>query len=196
MVVLVLTLLHDLVQVITISTGRVLFALGGSDGRLPLSSLPQLLQADLREGTQGTLADAALSLRLLAAVPSLVHALTITAAAVLLIGILHRVSLGRPFTGEVLSRWRWLTIVLLAGGVLQALADTGANLYLSTRLGFFGAGFDAEAQAAFLGGDYAGIGTNVPQWPIPILLAGVVALALGAAFRAGARLEEEVDGVV
>lgn len=196
MVVLVLTLMQDVVQVITISTGRVLFALGGSDGRLPLSTLPQLVQADLREGAQGTLADAALSLRLFAALPSFVHAVTITAAAVLLIGILHRVSLGQPFSPGVLVRWRWLTIVLLGGGVVQALADTGANLYLSTHLGFFGARYDSQEAAMFLGGDYAGIGTNAPQWPIPILLAGVVTLALGAAFRAGARLEDEVDGVV
>lgn len=195
-VVLVLALLHDLIQVITISTGRVLFALGGSDGRLPLSALPQLLQADLREGSHATLADAALSLRLLAALPSLVHAVTITAAAILLIGILHRVSLGRPFSGEVLGRWRWLTVVLLAGGVIQSLADTGANIYLSTHLGLLGARYDSQAAEAFLGGDYSGIGINVPQWPISILLAGVIALALGAAFRAGGRLEEEVDGVV
>jgi hypothetical protein len=196
-IVLVLTVLHDITQVITTSTGRVLFALGGSDGRLPLSSLPQLLQADLREGTQGTLAEAALSLRLFAALPSLVHAVTITAAAILLIGILRRVSLGRPFSGGVLDRWRWVTLVLLAGGALQALADTGANLYLSRSIGLLGAGYvERDEVKMFLGGDYSGIGTNVPQWPIAILLAGVIALALGAAFRAGARLEEEVDGVV
>lgn len=196
MVALALTLLHDLTQVITISTGRVLFALGGSDGRLPLSTLPQLLQADLREGTQGTLADAALSLRLFAALPSLLHAVTITTAAVLLIGILYRVSLGRPFSGGVLGRWRWLTIVLLGGGVIQGLADTGANIYLTTHLGLLGATYSPKATEILLGGDYSSLGTNVPQWPISILLAGVVALALGVAFRAGARLEDEVDGVI
>jgi len=197
MIVLVLTLLNDISQVITISTGRVLFALGGADARLPLSHLPQLLQAELREGTQGTLADADLGLRLLAALPTLLHAVTVTAAAILLIGILYRVALGRPFSSGVLVRWRWLTTVLLVGGVLQSLADTGANLYLSMHIGLLGGGpASREEVAAFLGGDYSSIGTNVPQWPIPILLGGVIALALGVAFRAGAQLVEEADGVV
>ena len=197
MIVLVLTLLNDIPRAITISTGRVLFALGGADARLPLSHLPQLLQAELREGTQGTLADADLGLRLLAALPTLLHAVTVTAAAILLIGILYRVALGRPFSSQVLRRWRWLTAVLLIGGVLQSLADTGAILYLSLHIGLLTAGsMPREDIVSFLGGDYSIISTNAPQLPIPILLGGIIALALGVAFRAGARLVEEADGVV
>ncbi|TFC08441.1 hypothetical protein [Cryobacterium sp. MDB2-33-2] len=197
MIVLVLTLLNDIPLAITISTGRVLVALGGADGRLPLSHLPQLLQAELREGTQGTLADADLGLRLLAALPTVLHAVTVTAAAILLIGILYRVALGRPFSSEVLRRWRWLTAVLLIGGVLQSLADTGAILYLSLHIGLLTAGsMPREDIVSFLGGDYSIISTNAPQWPIPILLGGIIALALGVAFRAGAQLVEEADGVV
>jgi hypothetical protein len=53
-----------------------------------------------------------------------------------------------------------------------------------------------EQQDAFLGGDYQSIGTNLPQWPVSVIVAGLVAAALTAAFRAGARLEDDVDGVV
>jgi len=197
MIVLVLTLLNDIPLAITISTGRVLVALGGADGRLPLSHLPQLAQAELQKGARGTLADADLGLRLLAALPTVLHAVTVTVAAILLIGILYRVALGRPFSSEVLRRWRWLTAVLLIGGILQSLADTGANLYLSLHSGLSAAlSVSRKDVASFLGGDYSIISTNVPQWPIPILLGGIIALALGVAFRAGAQLVEEADGVV
>jgi hypothetical protein len=190
-VVYVLTLLSDMVAVITISTGHVLFALGGSDGRLPLSQLPQLLQADLREGTRGTLADADLGLRILSAAPTLVHAVTITLVALLLLGIIRRVSLGEPFSAGVLNRWKWLTVALLAGGALQAVVETIAVAYLAA-----GASLNNPERVQFLGGDYSGIGINIPQWPVPILLGGVIALALGVAFRSGARLQDEVEGVV
>jgi len=68
-VVAIVSVLGDIMRVITISTGRSLFSFAGSDGRLPLSQLPQLMQADLRPGTSATLADADLSLRLLCASP-------------------------------------------------------------------------------------------------------------------------------
>lgn len=187
-----------LVQGITVSTGRVLFALGGSDGRLPLVSLPQLQQADLRPGTTGTLADADLLLRLLGALPSFVQAVTIVLATVFLLRVLRGIALGRPFEPFVVTNWRRLSIALLAGGALQAVADTAANLYLTTGIGLlFAAGsVTPDERDVFLGGDYQAIGTNLPQWPVAILVGGLVALALATAFRAGAKLERDVDGVV
>lgn len=198
LIVATATALGDIVQAITIATGRVLFALGGSDGRLPLSHLPQLLQADLREGASGTLADADPWLRLACAVPSLVHAVTVVLATVFLLRVLRGVAQAHPFDPAVLTSWRCLSFALLAGGSLQALADTAATAYLVSGIGmFFGMGrVSTEQQERFLGGDYWGIGTNVPQWPIPVLIAGLIALALTAAFRAGAKLEKDVDGVV
>ena len=61
--------------------------------------MPQLAWADLRAGTQDTRADADLGLRLLPALPTLVHAVTITAGSVLLIGILYRVAVVGFFRG-------------------------------------------------------------------------------------------------
>jgi hypothetical protein len=97
-----------------------------------------------------------------------------------------------------LSGWRTLSLALLLGGIIQGLADTIAGVYLASRIGLlFGAGHVTSEQAdSFLGGDYQVIGTNIPQWPVVVIVAGLVALALTAAFRAGTRLEREVDGVV
>lgn len=192
------SVLSDLTQTITIATGRALFAFGGSDGRLPLGHLPQLLQAELREGQSGTLADADLSLRLLCALPSALHAATVALATVFLLRALRGIAQGQPFAPYVLLNWRHLSIALLIGGVAQGLADTVASVYLASRIGLlFGSGIVTREQAVtFLGGDYQAIGTNVPQWPVPIIIAGLVALALTAAFRAGAKLEKDVDGVV
>lgn len=197
-VVAALTVLGSLVTTVVTSTGRMLVTFGDADPRLPLSSLPQLLQADLREGASGTLADLDLGMRLLGAAPSLVHAVTVGLAAWSLVRVLRGVSAAAPFSPRVLKSWTYLTLVLLVGGVVEALADTAAVLYLSTRFGLLwsGDGLTPEEKIAFLGGDYMGIGIDVPTWPVPILVAGLVALALTTAFRAGARLERDVDGVV
>lgn len=192
------TVISDVTQTITILTGRVLFAFGGSDGRLPLRHLPQLLQADLREGASGTLADADGWLRVVCAVPSLMHAVTVVLGTVFLLRALRGIAEARPFDTFVLTNWRRLSVALLAGGVLQGLLDTAATVYLASGIGLlFGSGLvSSEQKDAFLGGDYAAIGTNIPSWPIPVIIAGLIALALAAAFQAGARLEKDVDGVV
>lgn len=131
---------------ITITTGHALLAGGGTDGRLPLSFLPQLLQADLREGATGTLADAALSLRILCATPFLVQAIAITFATVALLRILKGVAWARPFSTDVLKNWRLLTLALLGGGVLQGVMDTVANVYLASSIGLICDALDCTPQ--------------------------------------------------
>lgn len=192
------TVLSNITQAITIATGRTLVAFGGADGRLPLAHLPQLLKADLYDGASGTLADADLSLRLLCALPALIHAATIVLATVFLLRVLRGIAQARPFDPFVVTNWRRLSLALLIGGVSQALADTVASVYVASRIGLlFGAGLvSTEQQERFLGGDYQGININSPQWPVSIIIAGLVALALTAAFQAGAKLEKDVDGVV
>lgn len=37
---------------------------------------------------------------------------------------------------------------------------------------------------------------QTPQWPIPVVIGGLIADALLAAFRSGAQLMEDVDGVI
>ena len=197
LIVALFSTLSALSQGVTVAMGS-LFAFGGADGRLPLVRLPQLIQADLREGAEGTLAEADLGLRLLGALPSFLQAATIVLATVFLLRVLRGIAAGRAFDPFVLENWRRLSLALLIGGVVQGLADTAANVYLTSHVGLlFWSGQVTDAQRErFLGGDYQAIGTNLPQWPLPVLMAGVLALALGAAFRAGAKLERDVDGVV
>ncbi|MGJ9426868.1 hypothetical protein ACHABX_13620 [Nesterenkonia halotolerans] len=165
---------------------------------LPLERLPILLQAELREGATATVADSDLILRLLNIVPLFLEALTVVIAAWLLLRVLGRVAAREAFTTTVIRRWRALTATLLAGGLLTGLTNTAAFLYLNWNLGLLGMdrGLDREERVAFLGGDYMAMGVDVPHWPIPVIIAGLVSLALTAAFRKGAQLERDVDGVI
>jgi hypothetical protein len=71
-------------------------------------------------------------------------------------------------------------------------------MYLGSRIGLlFGSGAVSDQDDyGFLGGGYTAIGLSSPIWTISILIAGIVALALTAAFRQGALLEQEVLGVL
>jgi hypothetical protein len=184
-------LLNDIVQMITITTGRVLFTFGGADGRLPLTHLPQVLQADLREGATGYLTDVPVWLRLLCASPTLIHALTITLAAIFFIQIVRCIAAADPFASRVLRNWPKVSFVLISGGILQGLVDTVAGIVT-----FNPASSGTPPGEELLGADYAGLSINLPQWPFFMLLLGIIAAAVATAFRSGARLEEEVVGVV
>ncbi|PPH25793.1 hypothetical protein [Rathayibacter sp. AY1F9] len=196
LIVAMFSTLGALTQGITVAMGS-LFAFGGADGRLPLTSLPQIKQAELRAGATGTLVDADPLLRLLGGLPSLLQAATIVLATVFLLRVLRGVAVARPFDPFVVSSWRGLSLALLIGGVAQGLAATAATIYLVARLGSFDGSSAAAAQrAAVLGGEYDVVTWSVPQWPIVMLVAGLVSFALAAAFRAGGKLEREVEGVV
>jgi hypothetical protein len=197
------TVIADTSRTITTITGRYLFSGDGVDPRLPLSDLPQVRDAVPAIGSSGTLPDADLLLRILGAVPSAVHGVTVVLAIAWLLRALRGIAQGEPFHGFVVANWRRLAITLLVGGALQGLADTLANAYLAAGLGFgalagavgtFAAG--RPVASAFLGGDYDSISSTGAAWPFDLLLAGLVALALTAAFRASARLAEDADGVV
>lgn len=192
-VVAVVSELSNLIQVVTIVTGRTLLTFGGADGRLPLTHAPQFLQADLRPGARGSLAEASFGLRLACALPTMIQIVTVLLAAVLLFGIVQRVATAAVFTPPVLRRWGILAGVLVVGGVLQGLADTFAISWIisSTSLDV-----SDRAKAAFLGGDYQGLGINLPSWPVPVILIGIVAASLAIAFRAGADLERQTVGVI
>lgn len=193
-----LAALLTLARVAVVVTGRTLFALGGADGRVSLVELPQLLQAELADGATGYLADLELGMRLLGASPMFVQAVVFMVAALALVRIVAGVAKARPFSGVVQSNWKLLTAALLGGGLLQGALDTVAFAYFGSRIGlFFGSGMDVshEDKASFLGATYQGIGMGVPQWPFLIIIAGLAALALAAAFRLGAKLEREADGV-
>lgn len=203
LLVMTATVIADTSRAITTATGRYLFTGGGADSRLPLADLPQIADAVPAAGADGTLADADLLLRILGALPSLVHGVTVVLAVAWLLRALRGIAQGEPFHAFVVANWRRLAITLLAGGALQGIADVVAQAHLAAGLGigaFFGAlgTFSAgqPAASAFLGGDYDSVSSTGAAWPLELLLVGLVALALTAAFRAGARLAEDADGVV
>jgi hypothetical protein len=198
LVVSIVTVFGDLSLAATTISGHVLIEFGGANGDLPLKDLPLLLQADLSPGGHGTLASADLSLRLVAALPSVIHAAAFLFATILLLRALASIRDGAAFRPSALRNWRTLSVVLLVGGIAQGLAATAGWLYLGSRIGLlFGTGLVSDHDRdRFLGGSYQAIGLNLPQWPTALLIGGVVALALAVAFRAGARFEREADGVV
>ncbi|MBF4623259.1 hypothetical protein [Clavibacter sp. VKM Ac-2872] len=205
LLVMTYTAIADASRAISTVTG--LHVAFGIDPRLPLSDLPQLARADLRPGAAGTLGDADLLLRILGAVPSLIHAITVVLAVAWLLRALRGIAQGQPFHAFVVANWRRLALTLLGGGVLQVVAGGIATAYLAAGLGLgaptvalsafgtFGLGGLGGPQT-FLGGDYTDVMSAPVEWPVDLLLAGLVALALTAAFRAGARLAEDADGVV
>lgn len=198
LVVSTLIILTDLATTITTVTGRFILTFGGGSSALPLSSLPLLQQADLQKGSHGTLADAALSLRLVGAAPSLIHAVIVLAATIFLLFVLRGIRAATPFDRSVLRNWRRLSLTLLGGGALQGLVATAGWIYLGSRIGllFGSGGVSDQDEHHFLGGNYTAIGLSGPTWPMSILVAGIVALALAAAFRQGALLEEQAEGIV
>lgn len=183
------------VEAITTMTGRTLFAFGGADPRLPLTYLRVVNQAELSDGATGTLAEADLLWRLLNGLPLLAQAATIALAAWLLRGVLLEAARRRPFGRAALVGWRRLTVTLVAGSLGAGGVSTIGFAYLYVNV--LGPTFPRpEQRASFLGGDYAGLSFDFPDWPIPLIVAGLIAAALTSAFRAGARLERDVDGVI
>jgi len=173
--------LGNLATAISVITGRFLFAFGGADPHLPLTKLPQLLQADVRPGHTYTVGDLSIGVRVLCALPSVVAAGTIAFAVILLVGVLGRIAAGRAFEPSVRRRLVLLSAVLVGGGLLQGLLDTAAIAALAVSV-------DREA--------VSGLATNLPNWPWALIVVGVAVSALGAAFAEGARLKEDAVGVV
>lgn len=185
-------------QGFTLITGRFLWTDGNVEPGLPLEDLPILTSTELRPGTSATMEDADLFLRWANAIPLFLEAATVVVAAWLLLRVLRRVAQREAFSTKTISHWKALSLTLMIGGVLIGLVNTFATLYTSAHVGLWPSTgqHDPAAQADFLGGDYVGINIDFPYWPISLIVAGLVALALTTAFRAGAQLERDVDGVI
>lgn len=190
--------ISHLSQGFTLITGRFLWTDGNVEPGLPLEHLPILTTAELRPGTSATMEDADLLLRWANAMPLFLEAATVVIAAWLLLRVLRRVTQREAFSTNTINYWKALALTLMVGGVLIGLINTFATLYTSTHVGLWPSTGqrDRDAQADFLGGDYVGINIDFPYWPISLIVAGLVALALTTAFRAGAQLERDVDGVI
>lgn len=185
------TILTNLIQLTVTTTGRFIFFFWEPDTRMPITALPQVLRADLAAGTDGYLSDAPGWLRALCATPTAANTLTVLLAAILVAGIIRKIAHGQPFNQKVIRNWKLLSFVLIIGGTLEGVLDTVAGQSL------MGINGHADEDGAFeLGAQYLILIINSPQWPILLMLLGVFSAALAIAFRSGARLESEVDGVV
>lgn len=182
--------LSVLLQALMTVTGRYLFTWGGADQRKPLVDLPQLLQADIRDGYSMFLEDLPAWLRMLGASPLLLHAVIVAAAVALVVRLCRRIASGDPFGRSARGTLTRLSLVLIVGGVAQGILDTiavgVATNWISSRM------------FTSLGGDFAvqGLGTDLPNFPIMLIVLGIITAALAVAFREGARLREEMAGVV
>jgi hypothetical protein len=190
-IVAVLAAVGSALEIFTVIMGRAVFALNGADPRLPLTSLPQINQAELREGTTGYLADAPAWLRVLCATPAMVYILIALLAAVLITRALRGIAASRPFSSSVRRSMTVLSLILILGGILYGVLDRIAGQAIYDVAVTFTQGIQFP-----LGADYAVTSTNPARWPFFMIITGVVGLALSTAFRAGARLEEAADGLV
>ena len=183
----------DLLVIFSITTGLFFFnALSGDLARhQSLTTLPQILQAELAPGETGDLTDVDVRLRLLCAVPTVINMVTIVLAGLLIAGIITRIQKGQPFSSSVQRGWQRLAFVLGFGGILQTVAAVIAVAVLARLRASQG----PNGGGAF-GASYSGLGFNGPDVPWMLLLLAIIAGALALAFREGARLEEEVAGVV
>lgn len=172
--------------------GRTLFVGEDTRGGLPLTWLPMIDAAQLAPGATGDLRDADVWLRIGAGSPLIIEAVTVAIAAVILLGILRSVARATPFSSAVVAGLRRLAIVLLSGGIAAGVLSTVANIYLIINAG----PVSGSARTAFLGANYSDLTIGLPQWPIPLIIGGLIAVALLAAFRSGAQLVEDVDGVI
>ncbi len=106
-------------------------------------------------------------------------------AALLLLFLHHlrrlfqRVRAGAPFDPANAARLRWLGILLIGAALWKGVTDAGLSLAISRML---------EG-----GGDRLGTGLNLN---LPVILVGLVLIALAEVFRRGAALEEEQALVV
>jgi len=187
-----LMVLADLIQAFALTTGRVLTT-GGANPRLSLDAVSQLLWGADGPGMVDALVGAGSFTRFLYIVPSLLHATVITVATLLLLQIMHGIAVGKPFSETVLRRWKELAAVLVGGAIAQMVADIVAAAHLSKQIGIF-YGVDRAGladPAPMLRGDFSPVGAS-----IPVLIAGLLAIGLTSAFRAGARLAEAADGLI
>ncbi|PFG34240.1 DUF2975 domain-containing protein [Sanguibacter antarcticus] len=187
-----LAVLADLLQAITFATPWTVPIAATANPRLALAPLPQLFASDVHAGILEA-GDAGWSTRLLYVGPSLLHAAVVVVATILLLRIMHAIAAREPFSARTVRAWPQLAAALLCGGVAQLIVDTVANDRL-TAWATLTYGADRSAPGApgtTLSEGMAAVGANVPT-----VVVGLLALALTAAFHAGAKLAEDADGLV
>lgn len=156
-----------------------------------IDSLPQLLQFDQRTDAPMTVLDLPIWVRMLCAAPDLIQALALATSAFLLLPMLMAIGEGDSFGRPVQRHLHRISVVLVVTSVAVPLVDVLAQWQLSVAIW----SYQAELVAAGIEHGYS-MGTRVPLIPWLPLALGIVAAALSWAFRDGAALEKEAEGVV
>ncbi len=102
--------------------------------------------------------------------------------------VIRRISQGRAFDGRTVRLMGVTGIVLGIGGIVSAFVSDAATASVQAD----SVAFQEDTHPGF--GSIA-VGVK-PMLPLALFFAGVLALALWAAFRQGARMREELDYVV
>jgi hypothetical protein len=172
-----------------------LYRLSVAGGSVPVSlvadAAPTVAVPGLPDGVTASVADGTVSLdvvslgpglRLLTEASGVLVALAVAAGAWWLAGVLGTVAAGRPFDRRNSARLRGVAAAVLVGGVLAPVLDDLAGLAVLEHLDL-------------LGPDSPFVLTLLHVNAVPVLLTLVV-LAAAEAFRRGAALADDVDGLV
>ncbi len=147
-----------------------------------LGQLPEGISADAWLDVDVTIQDPTISQMLLRSAQDLGPAVVIVWALWLLASVLNAAAHGDPFGRDNARRFRRLAVVLIAGGfALNVLNYAVLNAFFTQVP------------------EYPSIDLAAgPFTPLPggMLLGGLVAFALAAVFSDGARLREDVEGMV
>ncbi len=135
-------------------------------------------------------ADPSLGVRVLFVAPAAVQTLLIIALALLLVRLLSDISRGMGFRAKAQRTLTAFSVVGIGGGLVQFTVGIAAWQVGRERWDLPNPEFDGGYQAALINA------FPFPQWPLTLILIGIVAIALGAAFRTGSRFEKELERVV
>lgn len=185
-VVAALAAAFGLITAVGIVRGRMI-GIGMPDPPLPMSYLPQILAADPGEGNTMTVVDLPALVRVLCALPGLVHAVTLVVAALLLTQVLREIARGRTFGPIGRLALARLSLVLVLGSVLCFLLDALAVWRLHVAM------YPITDQPPTRWDTF---GISLPTIPLLLIMLGVVAAALLHAFKDGAALERDAEGVI
>lgn len=125
------------------------------------------------------LATASVGQRLLDLLPGLVTATVVVTVIALFLKVMRSISAGTPFAGAQVRRLRQIAVLLVIGIPVAAAARLAADSALT-------GGMD-------LGGLSPSATLEIPWLPIVL---GLVAALLGEAFKVGARLADDVEGLI
>lgn len=187
----VLALLGGIWRVVSLVRGRE-WNMSGPDAPLGLQYLPQVTLYEQEGGELMTVLDLPAWLRALAVAPGLVESGALAVAAMVLMTVLMAIGQGHSFSDAVQLYLGRIATTLVASTVAVVVIDVVALWQIDVAIS------DHRSMARDAGEtfDIVGFGTNPPAFPLMALALGLVAAALRWAFRDGARLEREVEGVV